>query len=79
MVVATGDGKGYDAEDGFLYDLEGFLEGGWGIEVMSWEHCCHNKLREFAQKHGQFVSLDPYYRQITFIKNGRTVEKLTLR
>jgi hypothetical protein len=78
MVVATGDGKGYDAEDGFLYDLEGFLERGWRIEVMSWGHCCHKKLKEFAERHGRFVALDAYYRQITFIKDVRVVEKLTV-
>jgi hypothetical protein len=78
MVVATGDGKGYDTEDGFLYDLEGFLEAGWSVEVMSWEHSCHGRLREFAETHGRFVSLDAYYRQITFIKGGRVVERLTI-
>jgi hypothetical protein len=79
MVVATGDGKGYGSEDGFLYDLEGFLERGWEIEVMSWEHSCHGKLKEFAQKNGKFVSLDAYYKEITFIKGARIAEKLTVR
>lgn len=77
IVVATGDGKGYDDEDGFLYDLEGFLEAGWAVEVMSWDHSCHGKLKTFAESNGQFINLDHYYDQITFIKDGRIVNKLS--
>ena len=40
MVVCTGDGKGYDVEEGFLYDLEGFVEDGWQVRVVSWTHAC---------------------------------------
>jgi len=76
IVLATGDGKGYYQEDGFLYDVEGFVADGWGIELLSWEHSCHGKLREFAENHGRFVSLDKYYNQITFIKGGRLVQPL---
>lgn len=76
IVLATGDGKGYYQEDGFLYDVEGFVEDGWEIELLSWEHSCHKKLREFAENHGRFVSLDKYYNQISFIKDGRVVQPL---
>jgi hypothetical protein len=78
IVVGTGDGKGYNEENGFLYDLEGFLDDGWKIEVMSWEHSCHSRLREFAEKHGKFISLDKYYDQITFISGGRVVKPLSI-
>lgn len=77
MIVGTGDGKGYDDEDGFLFDLEGFLEEGWKIEVMSWEHSCHRRLRKFAEENGKFVNLDHFFEQITFIKDGRIVQQLT--
>ena len=78
MVLATGDGKGYSSEDGFLYDLEVFLDDGWAVEVMSWGHSCHGKLKELAEQHGRFISLDSYYREITFIQGDRRVEKLSL-
>src|SRR5712691_3423926 len=76
IVLATGDGKGYYKQDGFLYDLEGFIEDGWGIEILSWEHSCHGELKKFAKKYGRFVRLDDYYESISFIKNGRVVSPL---
>jgi len=76
IALATGDGKGYHVEEGFLYDVEGFVQDGWGLEVYSWEHSCHGKLKEFAEQHGKFVSLDPYYEQITFVQGGRRVKPL---
>jgi hypothetical protein len=77
IVLATGDGKGYQSEEGFLYDIEGFVKDGWALEVLSWEHSCHTKLRDFAKAHGKFISLDSYYNQITFIRRGRIVQPLT--
>ena len=77
IVLATGDGKGYYQEDGFLYDVEGFVEDGWSIELLSWEHSCHGRLKEFVEKNGKFISLDAYYNEITFIKGGRVVQPLT--
>lgn len=76
IIPATGHGKGYCQEDGFLYDVEGFIEDGWRIELLSWEHSCHRKLRAFAKKYGKFISLDDHYHQITFIKDGRIVNPL---
>ena len=73
IVLGTGDGKGYFKEEGFLYDLEGFLESGWKIEVLSWEHSCHKELRKFAEVNGRFVKLDDYYEKISFVKDGRVV------
>lgn len=76
IILATGDGKGYDQEDGFLYDLEGFVEDGWSIELLSWEHSCHRRLRAFAEENGEFIPLDQYYEQITFIVDGRLVKPI---
>lgn len=76
IVLATGDGKGYYQEEGFLYDVENFVQDGWAIELLSWEHSCHRRLREFVENHGTFISLDQYYDQITFIKGGRVVRPL---
>lgn len=76
IILATGDGKGYEQEDGFLYDVEGFVNDGWRLELYSWEHSCHRRLRNFAETHGEFVSLDKFYDKISFIKDGRIVSSL---
>jgi hypothetical protein len=76
IVLSTGDGKGYHEEEGFLFDVEGFVADGWGLEVYSWAHSCHGKLRQFAEQKGKFVPLDNYYEQISFIRNGRIVSRL---
>lgn len=77
IVLATGDGKGYADEEGFLFDLEGFVSDGWGIELLSWDHSCHGRLQQFAEQHGRYIPLDTFYDKITFIKNGRIVQPIT--
>jgi len=76
LILATGDGKGYENEEGFLYDCEGFISQGWKLRLISWEHSCHRRLRQFAEDHGEFVSLDKHYNQISFIKDGRVVQPI---
>lgn len=76
IILATGDGRGYEKEEGFLYDVEGFVEDGWSLRLLSWEHSCHRRLRAFAERHGEFIPLDQFYEQISFIKNGRIVRPL---
>ncbi len=74
IVLCTGDGKGYRNNEGFLYDLEGFLDDGWGIELLSWTHSCHGKLKQLAETKGKFIPLEHFYESITFIKDGRRVK-----
>lgn len=76
IVLATGDGAGYFQDQGFLYDLEGFVEDGWKIELLSWEHSCHKALKKFVEEKGKFIALDSFYKQISFIKDGRVVKPL---
>ncbi len=76
IALATGDGKGYDKKEGFLYDVEGFVSDGWQLEIYSWSHSCSRALRSFAEGNGKFIKLDEYYDQITFIKNWRVVNSL---
>lgn len=71
MVVCTGDGKGYDDEEGFLYDLEGFVDEGWQVRVVSWTHACGRSLKSFAEKKGRFIALENHYDDVTFIAGGR--------
>jgi hypothetical protein len=70
-VLATGDGAGYYKEQGFLYDVEGFVQDGWHLRLLSWRHSCHRKLQEFASAHGEFVALDDFYDHFTFIEGSR--------
>lgn len=76
IVLCTGDGKGYYNEEGFLFDVEGFVADGWKIKVLSWTHSCHRKLKEFAEQQGSFIPLENYYNSITFIEKIRRVERL---
>lgn len=73
IVLATGDGAGYFKEKGFLYDVEGFVQDGWSLRLLSWTHSCNRKLREFAVAKGQFIPLDEFYAYFTFIQGGRRI------
>ena len=72
-VLLTGDGKGYEDNVGFQADLERLYHRGWGIELLSWEHSCHQRLKAWAEEVGAYVPLDDYYEQITFQEGGRMV------
>lgn len=78
IVLCTGDGKGFDEEKGFLYDIKGFVEDGWTICLYSWDAVCHNGLKDFAGKHGCYIKLEKHYYAITFIQGGRHVKKVLL-
>lgn len=78
IVVCTGDGKGYANEEGFLYDLEAFVEQGWKIRVVSWSHSCHKLLRKFAEEHGEFIALDSYYNYVTFVEHARRATSVSM-
>lgn len=75
MVVCTGDGKGYDNDEGFLFDVEGFVKDGWQIRVVSWTHACSAKLKTFAERTGSFIALEDHYENVTFLEGGRRAGK----
>lgn len=70
-VLLTGDGAGIEAGGGFLADLQRLYDYGWGVEVLSWEHSCSRRLRDWAEQVGAFVSLDAHYESVTFVAGGR--------
>lgn len=74
-VLMTGDGAGYLDGVGFHADLERMQKRGWGIEVLSWDEACNNRLKEWAKKFGVYVPLEMFYWQVTFTEGGR-VSKL---
>ena len=78
MVLCTGDGKGFDEEKGFLYDVKGFIEDGWTLNLYSWDAVCHHGLKAFAKQHGHYVPLEKYYHAITFLKDGRHAKEVKL-
>ncbi|MDB0527203.1 hypothetical protein LBW56_10925 [Ralstonia solanacearum] len=76
MVVCTGDGKGYDNEEGFLFDVEGFVKEGWQLQVVSWTHSCSARLKLFAEQTGKFIALEDHYADVTFLQGGRRAGQL---
>ena len=72
VVMLTGDGAGYLEGAGFHRTLERMHNRGWRIEILSWEHSCNRRMREWAEDNGVFVSLDDYYDAITFLEADRT-------
>ena len=68
-VLLTGDGsQGSLEEVNFRSVLAKMHECGWNVEVLSWECSCNAQLRRWATQHGSFVSLDKYYKAITFLE-----------
>ena len=78
IILCTGDGKGFHEEKGFLYDVKGFIEDGWKLNLYSWDAICHNGLKQFAKEHGYYVALEKHYHGITFIKDGRNASEVRL-
>ena len=78
IVLCTGDGKGFSEEKGFLYDVKGFTEDGWKLNLYSWDAICHHGLKHFAQQHGHYAPLENHYEAITFIKDGRHAKQVKL-
>lgn len=73
-VLLTGDGAGYLDGAGFHADLERMHRRRWGIEVLSWDHSCNDRLKTWAKDVGAYVPLDAHYKKITFIEGGRRAE-----
>ena len=68
VVLLTGDGSGYDEGHGFYTTLEDMHTMGWRVELLSWEHTCHQRMRNWVRDVGVFVALDDYYESITFLE-----------
>ncbi|MDE2846542.1 MAG: NYN domain-containing protein [Gemmatimonadetes bacterium] len=72
IVLLTGDGRGYDEGRGFFRTIEDIdsLDMGWDIELLSWEHTCHQRMKDWVEEHGTFISLDDYYESVTFLERN---------
>lgn len=76
MLLLTGDGSGYTDGRGFIRQLERAQRHGWHIEVVSWDAGCNRHLKHFAQQHGAYRPLEPFYEKVTFINNKRWAQPL---
>ena len=70
-VLLTGDGAGYVEGSGFHSTLERMKRRNWRIEILSWEHSCNRRMRQWAQQNGVFVPLDDFYDSITYTVPSR--------
>lgn len=79
MVVASGDGNGWDLGDGFSRPLLAARRRGWAVEILSWRDSLHRRLASTVRElGGAVILLDDYYEQITFVEGGRVPRPLNL-
>jgi hypothetical protein len=71
IVLLTGDGSGYNNDQGFIKQLELAHKHGWQIEVVSWDLGCNRLLKRFAENNGVYRTLETVYNKVTFINNKR--------
>lgn len=64
-VLLSGDG-------GFKETLDRMLDGGWGVEVLSFSKGFSTKLQQIARgsgERGKYVKLDPWYPQLVYLQD----------
>lgn len=79
MVLASGDGNGWEIGEGFSQPLLAARRQGWAVEVLAWRRSLHRRLANtVAQLGGAVILLDDYYDQVTFVEGGRVPMALNL-
>ncbi len=71
VVLLTGDGAGYMEGTGFHRTLERMHNRDWRVEILSWGHSCNQRMRQWAEQNGIFISLDDFYDAITYLEPSR--------
>jgi hypothetical protein len=71
VVLATGDGAGWQDGRGFGATLRAARQRGFGVEVVSFEGQLNRRLRDLVERDGVVVTLDPYYDAIAFLEGLR--------
>ena len=83
IALLSGDGAASNLGIGFLQILNSAVRHGWKAQVYSWDAGCSGQIKKFANENdnADYVRLDDYYEQITFIKGQRqaTDYKYTVR
>jgi hypothetical protein len=72
VVLATGDGAGWQHGHGFGEVLRAARVRGFGVEVVSFEGQLNRWLRAMVETDGIVVTLEPYYRSIAFLEGLRS-------
>ena len=70
-VLLTGYGAGYTEGGSFHRTLDRMRRKGWRVEILSWSHSCNRRMRRWAEENGAFISLDDFYRSITYLEPSR--------
>ena len=78
IVVATGDGAGWQHGRGFCAALVGARRQGFGVEVVSFEASLSEQLRHLAHAVGALVVLDRFYESIAFLEGLRPARSPSL-
>jgi hypothetical protein len=76
LVIASGDGQENNRDASFPLQIQRALKRGWDVEVYSWDAQLSGNFRRMASNAGGHLVvriLDPYYRALTFIKDGQHV------
>lgn len=71
IVVATGDGAGWQRGIGFVPTLIVARRRGFGIEILTFRDQSNPRLLALGNRMGVVVLLDPYYGRITFLQGLR--------
>jgi hypothetical protein len=78
IVVATGDGAGWQEGRGFCEALSAARRQGFGVEVVPFERSLNRWLRGLANAVGVVVLLDRFYDSITFLEGLRPARSPSL-
>jgi hypothetical protein len=75
IALMTGDGAGWESNEGFFANLKRLKARGWEIELFSWRCNASRNMREWAQSNGKYVELDRWYSYVTFVVEGSPAPK----
>lgn len=78
VVLATGDGNGWERFEGFLPTVQFLRHRGLSIELMSWGHSVNSKLADWCSQFGKYICLDQYYSSLTYVEGERQPHKLKI-
>lgn len=80
MVLATGDGAGWQQDRWFVPALRAARSKGWGVEVAAWADSLNPELATCVRAAGgTCVSLDDYYFGVSGVHRLRSATPVSLR
>ena len=67
IALMTGDGAGWESNEGFFADLKRMKSRGWAIELFSWDCNVNQTMKRWVLANGKYIELDRWYDYVTFI------------